>query len=79
MSSPSKTPPGMVARLVDLDEQNLAREVEALDVIPIPLGRLDEIAAVDELPGGFGRRVLALRADDELVPKDRGDGDVRAG
>ncbi len=69
---------GEVPGLVDLDEQDFAREVEALDVVPIPLGRLDEITAIDDLARRLGRRVLALGPDDELVAEDGGDGDVRA-
>ncbi|MCK7527754.1 MAG: hypothetical protein MZV64_64145 [Ignavibacteriales bacterium] len=42
-----------VSRLVDLDEQDLAREVHALEVVPLPFGRLDEVAAVDELARRF--------------------------
>ena len=40
---------GAVARLVDLDEEDLAGEVQALDVVPVPLGGLDEVAAIDEV------------------------------
>ena len=69
---------GEIPRLVHFDEQDLAREVEALDVVPIPLRRLHEVAAVDELSSRFGRRILAFGPDDELVPKDRSEPDGRA-
>ena len=69
---------GAVARLVDLDEQDLAREIDAFHVVPAPLGRLDEIAAIDELARRFGRGVLALGPDDEFVPEDGGEGHAGA-
>ena len=60
------------------NEEDFAREVQALDIVPAPLRGLDEVAAIDELARGLGRDVLALGPDDELLAEDRGHRDGRA-